>query len=95
MAVMKAPPRLQSLVEEGNLLESRTKCFVIEFDGLERVGAWPKRDDRSGAFDRLFLFQGSLRDAVPVLLAPSMPIPMHFDIQLARQRVHHRDTNTV
>ena len=76
----------QALVEERHLLEPGAQRLVVEFDGLEDVGARPERDRRSGLLD-LALLQRRVGHAVVVPLAPDVALSTDLDVELRRQGV--------
>ncbi len=94
-APLVADDDLQALVEEGHLADPVGDRLQRERGGLEDVGARPERDRGAGLVGRLELLQRPVGYAEAERLAPVVPAVAHVDLQLAAQRVDHRDADAV
>ena len=86
---------LQTLVEEGHLLEPRPQGLEVEVDGLEDVLVGPEGHRRAvGAVARR-LGERGLGDAVTVVLGVELAVEPDLDLQPVGEGVDHRDPDPV
>ena len=85
----------QTLVEEGHLLEAGAQSLVVELDGLEDLRVRPEGLSRAGLVGLLALGERGIRNTVGEAHAPDVTLAAHLGVDLARQRVDHRDADAV
>ena len=89
---------LQSLVQEGHLLETIAQGFEIVGGGFENLAVGPEGHGGTGGFTfghRLALGQTGGRLLVDVGLCPVEALTTHFDVDAGGQRIHHGDAHAV
>src|SRR6266576_408163 len=86
---------LQSLVQEGQLSQPLDQDIKAEFNGLKNLCIRFKRNLCAVLLSFPGRFQSSLRFSALVSLLVDLSFLLYFQLQPLRQRVDHRDSDTV
>jgi hypothetical protein len=100
VSVLAAGPLVQQLEpqaarQEGHLAQPLGQRVELEVGLVEDLDVGPEDGRGAGQLGSLTPCQGAERVAALVLLRPHVPVTAHLHPQVLRQRVHHRDADTV
>src|SRR5699024_11941472 len=84
----------QAIIKEGDLLQTSRDAVIVILGGFKDLWICPEPNLGTSTAGITAFFE-FFRNSVVELLVPVLTISLDFCFHARRQRVHHRNTNTV